>query len=173
MRRWLGAVLFGLASLSFALPFANIHQLGSDSAESGADLVRFRGYELVIGKPFPESFDQFVRDLVIGQPDDFHFASEPFAVVTALAALAGLGLSLRRTPRGRQDAVWPALVGAVAMLLLGLSPLMRLLGLLRVTYQPGYWLAFVFLIAAGITSFARVRSAVGVDDGVVGRPGAP
>jgi hypothetical protein len=165
MRRQLGAVLFGLALLSFLLPFATIHEPQSDSAESIESLVSFRGYELVIGKPFPETFQEFIRGMALGPPGDFHFASEPFAVLAALAALAGLGLSLRRASKGgRQDVMWASFAGVVAMLLLGLSPLMRLLGLLRVTYQPGYWLAFGFLIAAAMNALTSVESPVVVDD---------
>jgi hypothetical protein len=151
MRRHLGTALFGLALLSFLLPFARVHGPGLDSAENLEGLVSFRGYDLVIGKPFPESFKEVIRGAALGPAEDFHFASEPFAVLAALAALAGLGLGLlRRTERAPRGALWAASAGAVAMLLLGLSPFMRLLGLFRVNYKPGYWLAFASFIAAAV-----------------------
>ncbi|HEV2756861.1 MAG TPA: hypothetical protein VG318_13925 [Actinomycetota bacterium] len=169
MTRRTQPALFGLAALCFLLPFADV-SCGpfSQSEESFADELQielpdegdrlpFKGYELVVGKRLPDEARN-AAELVELDGSAHHFASEPFAVVALAAALAGLGLSLLLPPARRAvGGLVAALSGIGALALLGLSPIVRVLGIFRVTWRVGYWACLALFAAAAAVSFLGLR----------------
>lgn len=149
--------IFGLAILSFLLPFANV-SCGTDQPSPGGGLldveapdssVEFKGYHFILGRAIPED----VESGFAIEEGTVEFGTEAFALVAALAAVAGLGLSLRLTHRWRDNGGFvAAVVGVVSLIVLGVSPTLESSGGFRVTWKWGYWVALLlFACALGVS----------------------
>lgn len=152
--------LFGLAALCFLLPFADVSCGPTTTNETSLvdelqldvpdedERLAFRGYELVIGKHLPDDLARGAEALGL-DGRAHHFASEPFAVLALVAAVAGAALSLLLPAGSRAlGGLVAGLSGLACLLLLGISPIIRVLGAFRVTWRLGYWACLV-LFAAG------------------------
>lgn len=136
----LSPLLFGVALFCFLLPFLSITTKGfmGDSHKLGT----LNGFELVIG---PE---------LRNQRED----PEPLAILALVATLAGLAFSLFKEkilPVEKNFLIASTIAGAGGGLLLLLLKMQidgeasRLGGMAGVSYEAGFWLAFLALLAAG------------------------
>lgn len=135
--------LFALAGLCFLLPFVSL-SCASEEAAEGMQMEQvdqtLTGVQLVIGGSEREGF---VPENAIDRPDpeaepEFTIPAEPFAAIALVAALVGLSLVFIRVTRTRLlGASIAGTAGAASLLLLGLSPTLRALGLNAVTLLYG------------------------------------
>lgn len=176
-RRALQPAIFGIAALSFLLPFANVSCAGEAPDEStlaeapdelaeGADLA---GYEMVIGADPGEDFEKALEAFAI-EEGTVNVGAEPFAAVALGAALAGLTLSLLAPPARRaRHALVCAVVGTAALGVLGLAPVLASLGLFRVSWKPGYWVCLVLFLGATWVAYEESRFSESPGDGAGSR----
>lgn len=161
--RWrpIQPAIFGLAALSFLLPFAHVSCSTDQAAQSGPiaeDLgegsEELKGYELVVGRDLqPEVAEGFAIE-----EGDVHVGGEPFAVVAFAAALAGVGAVF--VPQARRRAVGGLVAGAIGLLsliVLGLSPVQRTFGLLEVSWKLGYWVCLALFALATAVAYLEQR----------------
>ncbi len=149
--RKLSPILFGFALFCFVLPFLSISTKGflGDSHKLGT----LNGLELVIG---PELRNQKQNP-------------EPLAILALVATLAGLAFSLFKEKIlsvEKNFLIASTIAGAGGCLLLLLLKMQidgeasRVMGMAGVSYEAGFWLAFLALLAAGgVNGFQLVSPA--------------
>ncbi|HYP23439.1 MAG TPA: hypothetical protein VEV43_07695 [Actinomycetota bacterium] len=163
--RWraIQPAIFGLAALSFMLPFAHVSCSTDQPAQSGPLVEDFgrgseelKGYELVVGRDLQ-------REVAAGfaiEEGDVHVGGEPFAVVAFGAAVAGVGAVF--VPQARRRAVTGLVAGAIGVLsliVLGLAPVQRTFGLLEVSWKLGYWVCLTLFALATTVAYLEQRDA--------------
>ena len=166
--RWraIQPAVFGLAVLSFLLPFANVScATDPDIAQSGSPVLgasddeppaEFKGYELVVGRNIdPEVAEGFAID-----QEDVKFGGEPFAVLALAAGAGGLGATFLSRSRSRAAAgIVAGSAGLLSLVVLGLVPVIGTYGLLQVSWRVGYWVCLVLFAAATAFSYLEHRDA--------------
>lgn len=155
--------LFALAGLCFLLPFVSL-SCASEEAAEGMQMEQvdqtLTGVQLVIGGSEREGF---VPESAIDRPDpeaepEFTIPAEPFAAIALVAALVGLSLVFIRVTRTRLlGASIAGTAGAASLLLLGLSPTLRALGLNAVTLLYGFWIALGMFALATAVHLVQLR----------------
>lgn len=161
--------IFGLAALSFLLPFANVScSTDPDIGQTGTPIIgsqkddgpfELKGYELAAGRGLDGEVAEAAEGFAITR-DDVRFGGEPFAVLALAAAVAGVGVGSVSGPRAR--AVGGVVAGATGLLcvvVLGLAPVLRTYGVLRVSWTFGYWVCLTLFAAATAVSYLEHRDA--------------
>lgn len=159
--RWraIQPAVFGLAALSFLLPFANVSCSDGRAEVSPAPSEEMQGYEIVVGTRMKEGLETLEEGFAI-EDSDIKLGGDPFAVLTLGAALAGVGLSFLRRPRQRATATLVAAgAGTTAAVLLGLTPMLRAYGVLTVEWKAGYWACLGLFVMATAVSYLAYRDA--------------
>jgi hypothetical protein len=144
----LSPILFGISLFCFVLPFLSISAQGFFGGSQ--KLASLNGLELIAG---PE---------LRGQKEN----PEPLAILAFASALAGLALTFYKKKiqlDERRHLIASAAVGTAGFILLYALKMQldaeaaKVMGMARVNYEAGYWLAFVaFLAAAGVNGFMLV-----------------
>ena len=169
--RWraIQPAVFGLAVLSFLLPFANVSCatdpdigqtgtpiIGSETDEGPAEL---KGYELAAGRGLDGELAEAAEGFAIRR-DDVRFGGEPFAVLALAAALAGVGAAFVSSARTRTTVGLVAgTTGSLSVVVLGLAPVLRTYGVLRVSWTFGYWVCLALFAGATAFSYLEHRAA--------------
>lgn len=167
-RRVLQPAIFGIAVLSFVLPFAEVACVAQDGelgarttlpepAGGDGEFRTYKGYQLLRGQPVPDEVKE-VGDEADVDIDRIRIGAEPFAVVAFAAGLAGVASSLLspRRRRGR-DGVACGAVGLLSLATLGLAPVIRSTGAYVVRWAPGYWICITLFLAATWVSYEEHR----------------
>lgn len=135
----ISAALFGVALISFFLPFVDV-------SCQGQKMATFTGIQLVTGTTIeqPSMFGERHQNQKVDP--------EPLAILAFASAIVGLGLSFLR---GRKLAIVPAIAGVAGLVLLLLlkskidnEAMREGGGVLRAEYEVGFWLTFLLFIAA-------------------------
>lgn len=158
--RALQPAMFGLAALSFLLPFAHVSCAGESDTYVDPDAVTeaerttdLHGYDLVVGGDPEEHFPDLVAESEM-QDSDVRFGAEPFAGLALAAAVGGAAVSLVAPwPRRPLAGVVAGAAGILSLILLGLAPALRSLGLIRVEWRAGYWTCLALFVAATAVSY--------------------
>jgi hypothetical protein len=165
--RWrpIQPAIFGLAVLSFLLPFANVSCSTSGNARTGASELGFdadeppwevKGYQLAFGR----EIDEDTAEGLDIDPQDLKGGAEPFAVLALAAAAAGVGAGFLSRARSRASTgLASGAAGLLALAVLGIAPVMGTHGLLRVSWTFGYWVCLVLFAAATAVSYLEHRDA--------------
>lgn len=140
--RWISSAVFGLALLCFFLPFVSV-------SCGGGKVMTLSGADLVVGRA--------------ADRNDKKIDPEPMAIFCVIAGAAGLIASCRKGQPASTAAA--ALGGLAAVLLLLLKEKLndevrrKGDGVIRLEFEPGYWLSLGGYLGAAITSFAASASA--------------
>ena len=178
MLRRIHPAMFAVTLLCFLLPFAVVScedPNGESSLTDGLDqessqqtqareepAMSFRGFELVVGKAYPESGGfATVFEAFASRPTGLRWPAESFAITAILAAFSGLVLTtFVSTPRRAFLGALAASAGVLSMLLLNLSPSLRGVGLLRVEWKIGYWSTMsAFIASLALSAWHCARNA--------------
>lgn len=156
--------IFGLAVLSFLLPFAHVScasETETFAAQEAADLgdrtADLKGYELVTGGDMEKHFPGVAEGFAI-EDADIRFGAEPFAVLALAAAAGGAAASILGPWHRRSIAgLIAGAAGILSVVALGLAPALRSLGLARVDWRLGYWTCLGLFVAATAISYLEYR----------------
>lgn len=154
--------LFGIVVLTFALPFSQVscstQPEGFAGSAPGAEApaAELRGYELLVGGT-AEDVDAPITELE-PEGDEIRFGAEPFALLALVAAFAGVGFSLFARPERRAlSGVVAGAAGVVSVGILGLAPVIRSFGGIRVAWKLGYWVCLAAFVVATAASWLEHR----------------
>ena len=164
-RRGIQPAIFGVAVLSFLLPFANV-SCGSEGEGLPAPVdetnptegrAELKGYQLVIGRDVSDAFDELTDSLEMGDPQ-VRVGADPMAAIALLAGLAGLGISLLAPSRRRaRHAIACGAAGTAAIAILGVAPAVGATGLFGVSWDYGYWTCLALFLGATWVSYEEHR----------------
>ena len=136
-------VVFVIVLICFFLPFVTV-------SCGGEKMATLSGVQLITGTSVEGSGSS--EDVFGTKKETRKVDTEPLAIVALITTLAGLGLSFLKN---RRSAIGPAIAGAATVIFLLLLKykldsdiLTEGEGVLRMEYNFGFWLAFLFSIIA-------------------------